>query len=158
MTNWEEGFCPNCNRNLTLFYVAFTLLHSHVTVLGMHFFEKLMLSTCGARTEQRTLQQSGVHEALLKMSVLKYFSLCARPHKRIFFCTLQTNNLHKKVSITVHYWLWERKRLLGNGILFLSTPWPLLLPPNCLIVVFVCVCVSLQRLGLWRSVWQFTRL
>ena len=63
------------------------------------FFEKLMLSTCGARAEQRTLQQSGVHEALLKVSILEYFSLWLWPHK-IFFCTLQTNNLHKKVSIT----------------------------------------------------------
>ena len=63
------------------------------------FFEKLMLSTCGACAEQRTLQQSGVHEALLKVSILEYFSLWLWPHK-IFFCTLQTNNLHKKVSIT----------------------------------------------------------
>ena len=34
-----------------------------------------MLSTCGARAKQRTLQQSGVREALLKVSILEYFSL-----------------------------------------------------------------------------------
>jgi len=137
MTNWEAGFCPNCNRNLTLFYVAFTLLYSHVTVLGMHFFEKLMLSTCGAREEQRTLQQSGVHEALLKVSILEYFSLWLWPHKRIFFCTLQTNNLHKKVSITDsgnERGCWEMAFFL-----YLLVD-PFLLPPNYLIVLFVCLC------------------
>ena len=59
-----------------------------------------MLSTCGARAKQRTLQQSGVREALLKVSILEYFSLWLWPHKRIFFYALQTNNLHKKVTIT----------------------------------------------------------
>ena len=58
-----------------------------------------MLSTCGAPAEQRTLQQSGAHEALLKVSILEYFSLWLWQNKD-FFCTPQTNNLHKKVTIT----------------------------------------------------------
>ena len=58
-----------------------------------------MLSTCGTPAEQTTLQQSGAHEALLKVSKLEYFSLWLWQNKD-FFCTLQTNNLHKKVTIT----------------------------------------------------------
>ena len=153
MVYWEAGFCPNCNRNLALFYVTFTLLHSRSTVPRMHFFPR---SWCLARVVH--LQNKGRCNSQAHTrhySKCQYWNIfhCGYGHIRgFFFYTLQTNNLHKKVTITDIVEKWH------FVFIYSWTPFVASTLFNPLVCLFVCVCVSLQRLGLWRSVWQFTRL